>query len=57
LRALAEGLTNAQIGARLSVSTGKGKAYTADIFRKLAVANPGLAIWQMPKRMPAHILA
>lgn len=44
LRALAEGLTNPQIGARLYVSTGTVKAHTAAIFRKLAVANRAEAV-------------
>lgn len=49
LRALAEGLTNPQIGARLYVSTGTVRPpHTAAIFRKLAVANRARP-WRGPK--------
>ncbi len=41
---LAEGMTNAQIAARLVISTGTVKAHTANIFRKLDAANRTQAV-------------
>ena len=39
LRLVAEGLSNAQIGERLFITTGTVKHYTNNIYTKLAVAN------------------
>jgi LuxR family transcriptional regulator, maltose regulon positive regulatory protein len=44
LHLLAEGLTNLQIAARLVISAGTVKAHTANIFRKLDVANRTQAV-------------
>lgn len=44
LALLAEGLTNAQVAARLVISPGTVKAHTANIFRKLDAANRTQAV-------------
>ena len=44
LRAMADGLSNKQIGQKLFISAGTVKAHSASIYRKLDVANRTEAI-------------
>ncbi|MEE4419084.1 response regulator transcription factor [Streptomyces bugieae] len=54
-RLVAEGLTNAEIAARLFISAGTAKTHLANIQAKLKVRNRvGIAAWSWETRNPPH---